>query len=262
MHVMRSAFITGGSSGIGAALGEELARRGWQVALAARRKELLEEVATRILSSGGTAMAVPCDVTDSASVRSAVAEARGRFGSIDLAVANAGVGIPTSGDRFDLAVAEQTMKTNFFGMIYLFDAVIGEMLARGSGHFAGVASLAGHRGLPGSSMYSASKAAMQTFLEATRIELLGSGVNITTINPGFIVTAMTEKNRFKMPFLMTVDDAVTRVADGLERGRAIIEFPLPMSILTRGMRLLPHRLFAAATSQYSRRSIDRSKVRR
>jgi short-subunit dehydrogenase len=255
---MKTAFITGGSSGIGASVGRELARRGWRVALAARRKDLLDQHVADIVALGGSAVAVVCDVTDAASVRSAVAS----VGTIDLALANAGVGLPGTATRFNLAEAELMMRTNFFGMLYLFDAVIHEMVARNSGHFAAVASLAGHRGLPGSSMYSASKAAMQTFLEASQIELRRSDVTVTTINPGFITTPMTDKNRFHMPFLMTVDEAARRIVHGLEKRKEIIEFPLPMSLVTRTMRFIPHSLFSAVTGGYGRRKVDASKAGR
>src|SRR5205814_4040365 len=111
--------------------------------------------------------------------------------------------------------------------------------------FAGVASLAGGRGLPTSSVYSATKAFMQTFLEASRIELRPHGVAVTTINPGFVNTAMTEKNRFKMPFLMSAERAARIIADGLERRARVVQFPLPMSLLGRAARMLPNAVYDA-----------------
>ncbi|HEY0372212.1 MAG TPA: SDR family NAD(P)-dependent oxidoreductase, partial [Thermoanaerobaculia bacterium] len=107
---------------------------------------------------------------------------------------------------------------------------------RRSGRFAGVASLAGLRGLPSAAPYSASKAAMQAFLEASRVELAHYGVGVTIINPGFIATPMTEKNRFRMPFLMTAERAARVMADGLERGKRVIEFPRLMSMAMRALR--------------------------
>jgi short-subunit dehydrogenase len=130
-------------------------------------------------------------------------------------------------------------------MINLFAAVVPSMIERREGRFAGVASLAGHRGLPTASVYSSSKAAMQAFLEASRIELAPHGVGVTIVNPGFIVTAMTARNRFRMPFLMNADRAARIIADGLERGKRVIEFPRPMSVATRFMRQLPDALYDA-----------------
>src|SRR5204862_2155193 len=163
-------------------------------------------------------VALPCDATDSAAVRAAVARGEAALGGpFDLAVANAGVGIPSHATKFDLADAELMVRVNVIGMMVLFDAVVPKMIERRSGHFAGVASLAGLRGLPASAVYSSTKAAMQAFLEATRVELAPHGVAVTTINPGFVVSPMTDKNKFKMPFLMTAERAARIIANGLER---------------------------------------------
>lgn len=260
---MKRAIITGASTGIGIALAHELVRDGWAVALLARRADLLEQNAAELRARGGTAVAVSCDVTDAQAVSAAVTRAAGELGGeFDLAIANAGVGIPSHAAKFKVVDAEQMMRVNVFGMFYLFDAVIPGMIARRSGRFAGVASLAGLRGMPTSSVYSASKAAMQAFLEASRVELAPYGVGVTTVNPGFIRTPMTEKNRFKMPFLMDADEAARIIARGLERGQRVIEFPRPMSLLVRATRLLPAALFDAVTAPYGRRKIDETKLKR
>jgi short-subunit dehydrogenase len=260
---MKRTLITGASSGIGAALARELARRGYAVALLARRAELLEELARELTSRGTPAVAIACDVTDVASVRAAVRQAEEALGGpIDLAVANAGVSVPTHAASFNLADAEQMIRVNVLGMFYLFDAVIPSMIERRAGRFAGVASIAGLRGLPASAVYSASKSAMQSFLEASRVELKSFNVGVTTVNPGFIATPMTEKNRFRMPFLMQPEDAATRIADGLEDGDRLIEFPRPMSLLMRFARLLPAAIYERITEPYGRRKLDPSRVKR
>src|SRR5437899_8818180 len=227
---MQRAIITGASSGIGAAMARELSRRGYGLALLARRADLLEQLARELPN----AIAIPCDVTDSAAVHDAVA----RAGAIDVAIANAGVGT-TGWAAKSVTDAELMMRVNYFGMLYLFDAVIPQMMERRSGHFAGIASIAGLRGFPTASGYSASKAAMQAFLESARVELASFGIRVTTVNPGFIATAMTERNTFKMPFLMSAERAATIIADGIERGARIVEFPWQMSALTRFSRALP-----------------------
>ena len=250
---MKRAFITGASSGIGAEMARELSRRGYALALVARRADLLAQLASELPNT----IAIPCDVTDSAAVHDAVR----RAGEIDIAIANAGVGV-TAWAAKSVADAEMMMRVNYFGMLYLFDAVIPAMMERRSGHFAGVASLAGLRGLPTSSGYSASKAAMQAFLDAARVELEPFGIRVTTVNPGFIETAMTEKNKFKMPFLMKADRAAKIIVDGIERGARIIEFPLPMSLGVRLTRMLPAWMVDRAMAGYTRREIDPSKTRR
>jgi short-subunit dehydrogenase len=251
---MPRAIITGASSGIGLTLARELAKRGYALALLARRTELLEELASELEARGAKSVALSCDVTDLAQVRDAVRQAEGQLGgAFDLAVANAGVSIPGHASKFSVADAEQVMRVNYFGMIYLFEAVIGSMVERGSGRFVGVASIAGLRGLPASGPYSASKAAMQAFLEAARIELVPHGVGVTIVNPGFVATPMTEKNRFRMPFLMDAEEAAHVIAEGIERGARVVEFPKPMSLLMRALRLVPDAIYERAMVPFSRR---------
>ncbi|MEA2571265.1 MAG: hypothetical protein QOI24_3266 [Acidobacteriota bacterium] len=257
------AIITGASSGIGHALARELASRGWSLALLARRAELLESLAEEVRARGVAAAAIECDVTDLEAVRAAVARAESELGGpFDLAVANAGISIPTWATNFKVADAERIMRVNVFGMFYLFDAVVPSMLARGSGRFAGIASIAGLRGLPSASVYSASKAAMQAFLEASRVELTPRGVGITVVNPGWVDTPIIEKYKGAVPFLVKVDDAARIIADGLERGAREIEFPRPMSLVMRTVRLLPNAIYDIALRPYAKRRIDLDKVKR
>ena len=253
-------LITGASSGIGAALARELSRRGHSLGLVARRGDLLDALVAELKTP---AVALVCDATDSPSVREAVGRGEAALGGpFDLAIANAGVGVPSHATKFNLADAELMVRVNIIGMMVLFDAVVPAMIERRGGHFAGVASLAGHRGLPTSSVYSATKAAMQTFLEASRVELAPYRIAVTTINPGFVITAMTEKNSIPMPFLMTAERAARIIADGLGRRARVIEFPLPMSLLTRSLRFLPNAVFDRVTIPYGRRKIDQEKARR
>jgi short-subunit dehydrogenase len=248
---MQRAIITGASSGIGAEMARELARRGYAVALLARRADLLQELAKQLPN----AVAVPCDVTDEAAVMSAVrAGERALGGPFDVAIANAGVGV-TGYAAKDVSDVERMMQVNYFGMLYLFHAVIPGMIERRSGRFAGIASIAGLRGLPTSSGYSASKAAMQAFLEAVRVELAPLGIRVTTVNPGFIATPMTEKNKFRMPFLMNADKAARIIIDGIERGARVVEFPWPMSLVMRFGRLLPAAVYDRVIGGYARREV-------
>ena len=253
-------LITGASSGIGAALARELSRRGHALGLIARRAEMLDALVAELQTP---AVALPCDATDSTAVRAAVARGEAALGGpFDLAIANAGIGIPSHATKFNLADAELMVRVNVIGMMVLFDVVVPRMIERRAGHFAGVASLAGHRGLPTSSVYSATKAAMQAFLEASRVELAPYGVAVTTVNPGFVVSPMTDKNKFKMPFLMSAERAARIIANGLERRKRVVEFPMPMSLLTRFLRILPNAIFDRATTPYGRRKIDAEKIRR
>lgn len=236
-------LITGASSGIGEALACEYARRRCRVVLAARRADRLQTVAEQVRRCGGEALISVTDVTDRDSVGRAVREAEQKWGGVDLAIANAGVSSIVSSPHLDLADARRIMDVNFGGMLNLFDAVVPAMVDRRSGHFAGIASLAGLRGVPSAPVYSASKAAMQNYLESMRPRLARHGVAVTIVNPGFVRSEMTAAHRFFMPFLMDSERAAALVATRLERHPSKIEFPLPMKILVRLLRLLPDSLY-------------------
>jgi short-subunit dehydrogenase len=255
-------FITGASSGIGLELARLYATRGDRVVMTARRRELLESEARAIDATAERVMTIACDVGDRAALGAAVQSVLARWGTIDVAIANAGVGITMRADRFRIDDAELMVRTNILGMMYLYAAVITPMVERGRGHFVGIASIAGHRGLPTSSVYSATKAAMQAFLEATRIELAPRGVAVTTVNPGWVDTAMTQKNRFRMPLLMTAERAARIIARGVDRQRPVIEFPLPTSLLMRLLRVVPRFVYDRLTAPYARRKIDSTRVNR
>lgn len=252
----RNAFITGASSGIGEALARELGRRGWRVTLFARRGELLRTLVSELTALGVDAVAEEGDVLDADAVRAAVDRTAARWG-IDMAIANAGVSVTMRAARFNLDDARRIFDVNVLGMLHLYNAVLPHMLARKSGHFAGVASIAGLRGLPGSAVYSSSKAAMQAFLEAIRAELVHEGIRVTTVNPGYVRTPMTDRNRFRMPFLMSAEEAAVVIANGLEAGKREIEFPKPMSLFMRAVRLLPNAIYDRAAMPYAKRKVDR-----
>ena len=246
-----NAIITGASSGIGAALARELSRRGWSLALVARRTSLLDELRASLPAK---AVAIECDVTDRDAVEHAVRHAETALGgTFDLAIANAGVGIYRSSAKLRIDEAERTIQVNVLGMLYLFAAVVPPMVEKRSGRFVGIASLAGLRGLPGAAPYSASKAAIQAFLEGARVDLRPYGVGVTIVNPGFVKTPMTAENKFKMPFLMSAEKAATIIANGIERGKRVIEFPRAMSLLTRIGRLVPDPLWDLAVGRRTRR---------
>lgn len=252
----KRAVLTGASSGIGLDLARELARRGYGLALLARRAELLEATARELSAIGVRAVPIACDVADAAAVRDAVRRGEEALGGpFDLAIANAGVSIPNHATRFDIGDAEQVIRVNVLGVMYLYDAVIPGMIERRSGRFVGVASVAGLRGLPTSGPYSASKAAVQAFLEAARIELVPYDVGVTIVNPGFVATDMTVKNRFHMPFLLQSPKAARIIADGIERGKRVVEFPRRMSLLMRVTRLIPDALYEKLMVPVARRKI-------
>jgi NADP-dependent 3-hydroxy acid dehydrogenase YdfG len=239
------AWVTGASAGIGEALVHELCRRGAAVAATARRADALEAIAA---AAPGTVLPVPADVTDLAATRTAAERVQEELGPIDLAVLNAGLWEQVDVRAFDSAVVRRHLDTNVMGMVHGVEAVLPDMRRRRAGTLAGMASVAGYRGLPQSEAYGASKAAQINLLESLRIDLRSSGVGVVTICPGFVRTGLTGRNSFPMPFMLEPDDAARQICDGLERGKAEIVFPLPMMLAMKAVRLVPVRTYAWAFS--------------
>src|SRR5262249_22253063 len=167
--------ITGASSGIGQALARALALAGARVGLVARRRAALEELAADIGRAGGTAAVAQADVGERTQVVSAVRDLAARLGTVDLVVANAGVGAPTLLEPFNVEAIETMFRVNTLGVVYSVEAVLPEMLRRGRGHLAAVSSLGSYKGLPGESAYCASKAAVNTFMEGLGLQLRSEG---------------------------------------------------------------------------------------
>jgi short-subunit dehydrogenase len=246
----RTAWITGGSTGIGRELALRLAREGARVAISARSAEGLAEVADL---AGGNVVAVPVDVTD----RAAVADAHGRvmaaLGGIDLAVLNAGVWHPMKASELDPVRAQQSMDVNYIGIVNALGPLIPAMTAARRGHLALVGSVAGYRGLPMAAAYAPSKAAVISLAEVLRLELSRHGIVVSLINPGFVETPMTSVNTFPMPYLLKADDAADRIYRGLERRRFEIVFPWQLAIMLKTLRVLPNALFLRIASRLAAR---------
>lgn len=232
-------LITGASSGLGRGLALRLAGDGYALGLAARREERLADLVREIEAAGGRAVALPCDVSDREAVRDAVERCRAALGGIDLLVANAGVSENTFPDRLDAGDVERILGVNFLGAVYAVEAVLPAMLERGSGHLVGVTSLAGYGGLPLTAAYSASKGALHNFLESLRIDLRGTGIDVTVIAPGYVRTAMTAANEYPMPFLVELDDAVDRMHRTIRRRKRADHFPWPLATVAWLAQILP-----------------------
>ena len=246
----RTAWVVGASSGIGAATARELVSRGARVAISARREDQLAQVA------GGRMLVVPADVTDAQGLRAAADRVRTELGPIDLVVLNAGYWRQMHATSWDTEVFRRHVEVNLVGMSNGIGAVLPEMIARGSGVIAGVASVAGYRGIAKSEAYGATKAGQINLLEALRSQVAGSqvagkGMHITTICPGFVRTEMTQDNDFPMPFIIEADHAARAICDGLERNRFEIVFPARMAVLMKAARLVPVRLWPRLWSRSS-----------
>src|SRR5258706_12453411 len=234
-------FITGASSGIGAALAAHYAHQGAVLGLCARRLEATQALLARLRCAGAC---YRTDVTDAGSLRAAAADFTERFGVPDIVIANAGVSSGTSTENpEDLPAFRKIMDTNVFGMAATFQPFVAPMRARGGGTLVGIASVAGFRGLPGGGAYSASKSAAITYLESLRVELGGSGVAVVTICPGDIRTAMTPSDRYPMPFLIVPDQAAPRFARAIATKRRFAVLPWQMALVSFALRRLPRWLF-------------------
>ncbi|MGH8530062.1 MAG: SDR family oxidoreductase [Nevskiales bacterium] len=241
MNPTKAAFITGASSGIGHALALELAARGYDLALAARRRETLvqlkDEIARRYPERRVELFAL--DVTRYGDVPAAVEAAAKTLGGISLVIANAGVG---SGRRVGDGGFEQdrqTIETNVLGAMATLDAAVALCKRQGYGQLVAISSVAAFRGLPTSAAYSASKAAIAVYADAVRAELHGTPIKVTTLYPGYIDTPINQmiKNR---PFLVSVDKGARIIADLIERGVQEATVPVfPWNLISRLVRVLP-----------------------
>jgi len=195
----KAVLITGASSGIGedAALG--FARQGARVALLARRKDLLENLAERITRDGGRAFAISCDVTNREEVNAATALAARAFNRIDILVNSAGLLISDPVEKMRREDLERMMNVNLYGAFNMIQAVLPIMRRQGAGSIINIASLAGRRGLSPLGAYCATKFAMVGLTEALRMELFGTGIRVSLVMPGVIDTPMTSDAQFSAP---------------------------------------------------------------
>jgi short-subunit dehydrogenase len=237
---MKTVWITGGGSGIGKALALSFAADGWDVVISGRTEIRLREV--QKLSS--KIRVIVCDITKEIEIQTAQKE----IGPIDVAILNAGDYKPEPTSRISIKSHQHIFDVNYFGTLKCIQAIMPEMQERG-GRLAIVASLAGYRGLPNASAYGPSKAALIQLAESLHAELQDTPLKIQLINPGFVKSALTEKNGFEMPFLMKSEDAAKKIRYGLERDNFEIAFPSPMVRRMKLMRILPYRLYFYLTKK-------------
>ncbi|MQY52721.1 SDR family NAD(P)-dependent oxidoreductase [Rhodocyclus tenuis] len=247
-------WLFGASTGIGAALALELARRGARLALSSRTETALTRVATTIREKLATAtpapaeglaapLLLPCDASADASVDMAWTRLMAEWGGVDVAIYLAGDYQPMRADAIDLAVARRLIEVNLMGAIAFTARVAPQLVQQGAGHIALTASVAGYCGLPKSLVYGASKAALINFTESMYLDLSPAGVGVSVINPGFVATPLTAQNDFRMPALQTPEQAAAAIVDGFARGDFAIEFPKRFTRTMKALAALPYRLF-------------------
>ena len=239
----RVAVVTGASSGIGRALALELARGGYDLGLTARRLDRLESLAAAVRVTGARAECVAADAARRREVHGAMRTLSERLGPIYLLVANAGIALGTDALEPDADALEAEFSVNLFGAFYAIEAVIPPMREHRAGHVVAISSLAGYRGLPGAAGYCATKAALTRLIEGLRPDWALAGIRATIVHPGYVRSEMTDRNRFRMPFLMETEDAAAVIVRAIRQKKKVCEFPWRMSMLVRHLvRHLPDRL--------------------
>ena len=234
------AFVTGASSGIGHAVALELAQRGWCVAATARRAAELDALSTL---SPGKIFAFPGDVTDRPGMAALIAAIEAVHGPVALAFLNAGTYYPDGDGPVDAVAVMRTFEVNVGGAVNCLDPLTRAMTARKAGQIAVNASVAGYGGLPNSTAYGATKAAIINMAASLKFTLDPANVRIQVVNPGFVRTPLTDRNDFPMPFMLELDDAARRVCDGFERGGFEIAFPRRLAWILKALNMLPYALY-------------------
>ncbi len=236
----KTIWITGGSTGIGKALALKFANKGWNVAISARRENLLNEISENNKNIFG----FPLDVTDKNQCKSVFEEIRKKFENIEVCFFSTGTWDPKREKDIDIEQIEDVFKVNFFGTLNSIKAVESYFKNKGSGTITIVSSIAGYRGLPNSTGYGPSKAALNNLTESLYFDFKRSNVRVCLVSPGFIKTPMTDKNDFKMPFLKDTDYAADKIYDGLVNKNIFeIHFPKSLTIILKILSFLPSKLY-------------------
>ena len=242
--------ITGASSGIGEALARHYASPDTILGLISRRR-------VESLDVPGQVVSYPLDVTDAKALGGAAADFIGHFGAPDLVIANAGISVGTHGDELeDVEKLRRVLDVNVVGLAATLAAFAPAMRRAGRGTLAGIASVAGFRGLPGAGAYSASKSAAITWLESLRVELSGSGVSVVCICPGYIDTPMTQVNRYRMPFLLPADESARLIARAIAARRRLAVIPWQMAAVSTLLRIVPDWLYDRMAARAPRKPRD------
>jgi hypothetical protein len=243
---METVFITGASSGIGEALASEYAQQGARLGLVGRRLEALEALQSRLPHSEQHQLYV-LDVNDTAALQLAAQDFIQKMGKVNVVIASAGISVGTLSELSeDLPVFQKVMHTNVLATVATFAPFIEHMklhAQQDTCRLVGIASVAGIRGLPGASAYSASKAAVISYCESLRVELRASGIRVVTIAPGYIDTPMTRANSYAMPFLMSAHEFAKSAVNTIKAGRSYRVIPWQMGVVAKLLRVMPNNLY-------------------
>ena len=233
-------WITGASSGIGKALSIKFANEGWNVAISARRENLLREIS----NNHENINSFPLDVTNKDKCKEVFNNIKNQFENIDISFFSTGTWNPKKEKDIDVEQIEDVFKVNFFGTLNSIKSVEKYFKEKKSGTITIVSSIAGYRGLPNSTGYGPSKSALNNLAESLYFDFKRSNVRICLVSPGFIKTPMTDKNDFKMPFLKTTEYAAEKIYDGLINKKVFeIHFPKSLTLILKILSFLPSKIY-------------------
>jgi len=236
----KNIWITGASSGIGRTTALKFANEGWKVAVSARRKELLEELS----KENSNISSFPLDVTDRKSCIQVFEDILKKYSNIDLCILSTGTYDPKTEKEINLDEIQNVFNVNFFGTLNCIKAVEKNFKINKKGHIAIMSSVAGYRGLPNSSGYGPSKAALINLAESLYFDFKRYKVRVSLISPGFIKTPLTDKNKFKMPFIKSSQFAAEKIYNGLIKSNSFeITFPKELTILMKIFKILPNKIY-------------------
>jgi NAD(P)-dependent dehydrogenase (short-subunit alcohol dehydrogenase family) len=238
----RVCWLVGASTGIGRATAELLHRHGARVIVSARSPAPLDS----FVSAHPGSEAIVLDATDRSVMRAAAQQLVASHGRIDLAMYCAGTYQAMRATEFDLDVALRHQQVNYVGALHLLDALLPVLLKQNSGHLSLVSSVAGYRGLPQAIAYGPTKAALINLAETLYLDLHERGIGVSVVNPGFVQTPLTAQNRFKMPALITPEEAAAQILRGWQRGEFEIHFPKRFTLWLKALRHLAYRPYFAA----------------
>jgi len=242
-------WITGASSGIGAEVALLYAQQGHTVFASARNKTTLDAMAATSADWSGDIIALPVDVTDNNSVNSAFDQIVQHSGQLDLAILNAGYYEPVEFEELTLEHFEKTYDVNLIGVVRCLLPTLRYFSKNKQGHVAIVSSVSGYRGLPKAAAYGSSKAALINMAESLKPECNAQGIKLSLINPGFVKSKLTDRNNFKMPFLMETEDAAKRIVKGLEKNAFEVSFPKRFTYWLKLLQRLPYWFYFFLTNK-------------
>ena len=236
----KNVWITGASSGIGKALAIKFANEGWQVAASARRENLLKD----LNSQNPNIHSFPLDVKNENVTKNIFQNIIEKFKTIDISVFCTGMHDPDAEKKLSSEKIREIMETNFFGTLNCIMAVNTYFRERKSGHISIVSSVAGYRGLPAASGYCASKSALISLAESIYFDFKRHNVKVSLVNPGFIKTPMTDKNKFPMPMIKSPEFAAKKMFIGLTKKNSFeIHFPMTFTIIMKLLRIMPNWMY-------------------